>query len=165
MKIKNIIAAAIVLMLAAGCANKQAPQDASPTGATKPVPTQGTEIAGIERIPSSEASKEDINTASAEKDFSGVWRAALTTSESAALEWMEIVIGGDSYKVSMELKNVGMTTQIEGTYQIKDGVLVFDDNFEDCTAYFYDGDDETLVVDNGISLMLCKRRETEEEMR
>lgn len=92
-----------------------------------------------------------------EKDFSGVWRMVSTSSENKNFETMILDISYTGYSVSMTFLKEEINASYEGKYKIKDGVLVFDDNFADCTAYFYEGSDDTLVVDNGISQVFCKK--------
>lgn len=108
--------------------------------------------------------EQTIDETNKEKDFSGVWRATGTTSENASFESMEVEIHYNSYSVSMNFSDSTLNTTVTGTYKIKNGVLIFDDNFKDCTAYFYNGGNDTLVVDNGSSLVFCEKRELEEEM-
>lgn len=90
-----------------------------------------------------------------ERNFTGTWRAYSTTSENAAFESLNAEIHYDSYKVTISFKDDTPDAEFEGTYKIKNGVLIFDKNFQDCTAFFTD--DKTLVLDNGTSYVYCER--------
>lgn len=100
-----------------------------------------------------------IESKKTEENFLGIWRMVSTSSENSNFESMLVDIGYDGYSVSMTFLKSEMNTSYEGKYEIQDGVLVFDKSFEGCRAYFNEGDDETLVVDNGVSQVFCKKVE------
>ncbi len=105
----------------------------------------------------------EIKEDTKERDFSGVWRATSTTSETSNFESMTVEIHYSGYSVSMTFSDQLSNIEYEGTYKIKDGVLIFDKNFQDCKAYFYDDEYDTLVLDNGTSLVYCTRVSEEEQ--
>ena len=171
-----ITALALVFLLSAvGCGKKAAAPSLQPSSSAEATaaPTGNSEAntgksdgTGIKRMTEETAPVSgEIDTDNDERDFTGLWRAVGTTSENASFEAMELEIHYSSYSVSMTFADSSLNTTIEGTYKIKNGVLDFDDNFKDCTAYFYDDDDDVLVLDNGTSLVYCMEQETEEDMR
>ena len=99
----------------------------------------------------------EVDKGTDERDFAGTWRATATTSESDTFEALTMEIHYDSYSVTMTFGEAYPSVTYDGTYKIKNGVLKFDKNFEDCTAYFYDDTNDTLVLDNGTSLVFCTR--------
>lgn len=153
----------------ADTAPSAAPQKTANTASPKPTlaPESTGQISSlIEKAPvPAEDEIPDTQTTSVEKNFSGDWTAYSSTSTNSSLESIVLNITYEGYTVRMSFDGSFQDTEYSGTYKIKDGVLKFDDNFKDCTAYFYEGDNETLVLDNGISLVYCKRAETEETMK
>ena len=131
-------------------------------GATGKVDTGST---NIERMSPEDVADKVIADDKKENVFVGQWRAVGTTSENASFSALTLDITKDGYTVTMSFDNYDGTTTYEGKYTVKDGVLTFDENFLDCTAYFYKGDAYTLVLDNGTSLVLCQHLEQEKEMR
>ncbi len=117
----------------------------------------------MERIDGSAVSGETVNEASESKTFIGGWRSVSTTSDNASFTFLELDVTDDGYVVTLTFDD-GSITSYKGKYEVNDGVLKFDDSFIGCTAYFYNDDPSTLVVDNGSSLVLCEHLETEEEM-
>ena len=134
--------------------------------------TSGTDGTGadaggtnLERMSPDEVADEVVDDGRKEKAFIGQWRAVGTTSENAAFSALELTITEDDYTVTMAFDNYAGTTSYTGEYELKDGVLTFDESFLDCSAYFYKGDIKTLVIDNGTSLVFCEHLEQEKEMR
>lgn len=176
-KILAIIFAAAMLFSISGCGCKKHDTDTGTTkknvstSAPKSTPlTPATELpkadgdtyaesktdGNIARLaPADEVPEVDKETD--ERDFAGTWRATATTSESDSFEALTIEIHYDSYNVYMTFGNAYPSVTYDGKYKIKNGVLKFDKNFEDCTAYFYDDTNDTLVLDNGTSLVFCTR--------
>ena len=130
-----------------------------------PNSTIDTGSTNIERMSPEQVANETIDDGKAENAFIGQWRAVGTTSENAAFTSLELTITEDGYTVVMSFSNYSGTTEYAGEYELTDGVLVFDENFIDCSAYFYEGDADTLVIDNGTSLVFCTHLEQEREMR
>ncbi len=183
-RIVAIIAAAAMFCSISGCGckkqavtedikkEKQSQNTVSPSQTPAPAYTElpkadGDEYAkdsgggGLTRLsPADEVP--DIDEKKDERNFSGMWRATATTSESQSFEAMTVEIHYDSYSVFMTFGGTYPSVTYEGKYKIKDGVLIFDKNFEDCTAYFYDDQNDTLVLDNGTSLVFCTRIDEEE---
>ena len=119
----------------------------------------------MERMNPDDVADEVVDDDSSERAFIDQWRAVGTTSENAAFSSLGLTITKDNYTVTMTFDNYAGTTSYTGTYELKDGVLYFDESFIDCTAYFYEGDSKTLVIDNGTSLVFCEHLEQEREMR
>ena len=130
-----------------------------------PEPTMDTGSANIERMSSDEFADKEIADGRTENAFIGPWRAVGTTSENAAFSAMTLEITKDGYTVNMSFDDYEGAVVYEGEYDLKNGVLTFDENFLDCSAYFYKGDIHTLVIDNGTSLVFCEHLEQESEMR
>ena len=119
----------------------------------------------IEHISADEVTEGTIDSGRTENAFIGHWYAVSTTTENTAFSALQLTITDDGYVVDMSFDNYSGTTSYEGKYDLKDGVLTFDKNFLDCTAYFYKGDIHTLVLDSGTSLVFCEHLEQEREMR
>lgn len=147
-------------------ASSDAPQSTGTSGATGAsgagIDTGGT---NIERMSPEEVAGKEVANGRTENAFTGQWYAAGTTSDNAAFSALDLKITKDSYTVVMSFDDYEGSVECSGKYTIKNGVLTFDENFSDCTAYFYKGDMYTLVLDNGTSLVFCKHLEQESEMR
>lgn len=172
-----------VVMAIAGCGKKNSNTETTPLptavpsatpqataeGATgspeTPVPEIDTGGTNIERMSPSEFEDKVVADGRSENAFIGQWRAVGTTSGNAAFSALTLTITKDGYTVNMSLDNYEGTSQYSGKYTLKDGILTFDENFLDCSAYFYKGDMYTLVLDNGTSLVFCEHLEQEREMR
>lgn len=181
-KISAAVLAALILLSAVSltsCGKKAekaddadvtpAAADATPTAAASEsaAPTLAPEDTGqlsstIEKVtapPEDEARNED----SVEKDFSGIWKANASTTQNSTLDSLELEITYTDYSVTMSFSSGSVpTVEYAGTYKIKDGTLIFDKNFDGCTAYFSADDKDTLILDNGNSLIYCER-EAEDE--
>ena len=149
---------------ASPAATAEAEDDASGTEEdnTVDIDTGGT---NLERMSPEDVAEKVIADGRTKNAFVGQWRAVGTTSENAAFAALELTITKDDYLVTMSFDNYDGTTSYKGQYEIKDGILEFDESFIDCTAYFYKGDIKTLVIDNGTSLVFCEHLEQESEMR
>ena len=172
-----------VIMAISGCGKKNgdteptppptavpsaAPQATAPESTGSPetsVPEIDTGGTNIERVSPSEFEDKVVADGRTENAFIGQWYAVGTTSGNAAFSALTLDITKDGYTVNMAFDNYDGTSEHSGEYTLKDGVLTFDENFLDCSAYFYKGDMYTLVLDNGTSLVLCKHLEQESEMR
>ncbi|MCD8390284.1 MAG: hypothetical protein LUD03_00380 [Firmicutes bacterium] len=174
-KIFSLLLICAALVTASSCVKnaEDAVSTAEPSesaSASTPKPTLAPEATGevsslIEKIPASEAENApEKEETSVEKNFSGDWIAYASTTQNSSLETVEITISYTGYTVKMSFSSGDVpTVEYSGTYKIKKGILTFDENFSGCTAYFYEGDKETLVLDNGTSLIYCKVADNEEE--
>ncbi len=176
---KRILSAAVLaaVMLASSCGRSDAEPGTSPSAqspaasqsaapqstAPTPAPTlhDGTKI---EHLNGGDFEGEAVDDSRKEKSFIGQWRSVKTTSENAAFTYLELNVTEDGYIVTLNFDD-GETSSFAGKYEVEDGVLSFDESFIDCTAYFFEDDADSLVIDNGTSLVFCEHLETEEEMR
>ena len=156
--VKKILVLALIsamILSVSGCKEKK--EEIVPSS------TPIAEVKGEQKLDTEEnvqpTEEPQIVTENVEKDFSGLWVMTHTSSKNANFESLMVDIDYEGYNVRMTFLKSEMNTSYEGEYKIKDGVLIFDKNFEDCTAYFYEGSDDTLVLDNGISQVFCKRVE------
>ena len=171
-----LLLAAVITI--AGCGKKGGDLTPTPTAtataseSASPLPSDDTpkpsiDTGGttIERMSADEFAEEVINDSRTENAFIGEWYATGTTSDNASFATLEITITRDDYTVTMTFDNYDGSATYNGGYTLKNGVLTFDENFADCTAYFYKSDHHTLVLDNGSSLVFCEHLEQESEMR
>ena len=169
-----------VVIFAAGCGKKGTSDDdvvtpspsatavstaAPETSTDAPAPTADTGRTNIERMSPDEVADKVVAEGRTENAFIGQWRAVGTTSGNAAFNAMTVTITKDGYNVAMSFDDYEGQVEYKGEYDLKDGVLTFDESFLDCSAYFYKGDIKTLVIDNGTSLVFCEHLEQEKEMR
>ena len=158
--------AASVSVSASPAATEVADGDTAGTGTDNE--SQTTADAGgtnLERMSPEDVADEEIDDGRTKNAFIGQWRAVGTTSENAAFTALELTITKDDYLVTMSFDNYAGTTSYKGQYELKNGILEFDESFIDCIAYFYESDIKTLVIDNGTSLVFCEHLEQESEMR
>ena len=137
--------------------------------ADTPAPSADTDTdtggTNINRMSAEEVADEVINEGRTKNAFIDQWRAVGTTSDNAAFTSLELTITESGYTVIMTFDNYDGAVTYEGEYTLKNGILTFDENFLDCTAYFYKSDYKTLVIDNSTSLVFCEHLEQEREMR